>query len=125
MTVQELQQRNERFQQRATKMVDFLPGGSMLDSITSMVRSMRLIDKYFVRLLQVKEEILFNQIMGLIEEEMDEAVYNLDSIENRNKKAQMKALSELLKEGYDLLSLYSMCCDLVISKRVKEDEEWQ
>ena len=61
--------------------------------------------------------------MSRIEEEIDESVFILDRVEQQNRKYKLKVIENFLKEGYDLLSIYSLCCDHIISKRVNKDEE--
>lgn len=123
MTLKDIQERNLKFQKSAAGMVDLIPGGSFLDVSTALIRSARLTDKYLLRLVQSKDEMSFAQTMDLIEAELDEAVYLLDRIDNINRKHKLKMIQNFLKEGYDLLSIYSLCCDQLIGRRINEDEE--
>ncbi len=123
MTLKDIQERNLRFQRKAASMVDLIPGGSFLDVSTALIRSARLADKYLMKLVRSKDEMTFSQIMDLMESELDEAVYLLDRIDNINRKHKLKMIQNFLKEGYDLLSIYSLCCDQLISRRINEDEE--
>ncbi len=123
MTLQDLQKRNEHFQRRAAELVDLMPTGGLLDVTTALIRSARLIDKYLTKLLQATSEDVFSKTMGLIEEEIDESVYILDRIDMKNRKYKLKVLDNFLMEAYDLLSVYSLCCDYVVSKRINKSEE--
>ncbi len=123
MTLQDIQKRNEHFQRKAAGLVDLLPTGGLLDVTTALIRSARLIDKYLTKLVQATNEDQFSLAMKLIEEELDESVFILDRMDQKNRKYKLKILEIFLKEGYDLLSVYSLCCDHIISKRVNKDEE--
>ena len=123
MTLPDLQKRNEHFQRNAAALVDLMPGGGLLDVITALIRSVRLFDKYIDRLIRSTNEEQFTEAMALIEEELDESVYNLDQMDKKNRKHELKVLENFLKEGYDLLSIYSLCCDHIISKRICKEEE--
>lgn len=123
MTLKDIQERNQRFQKRTASLVDMIPGGGFLDVSTAMIRSARLIDKYLFKLVRSANESEFAQTMDRMEEELDEAVYLLDRIDNKNRTYKLKMIETFLKEGYDLLSIYSMCCDQLIGKRISEDEE--
>jgi hypothetical protein len=123
MKLQDLQKRNLSYQKKAGDLVDLIPGGGFLEISTALIRSVRLIDKHLIRSLQAPNEIQFGHIMGQIEEELDESVFMLDRIDKQNRNLKMKALDDLLKEGYDLLSIYSICCDQLIGKRMHKDEE--
>ena len=123
MTLKDIQERNLRFQKKAASLVDLIPGGSFLDVSTALIRSARLTDKYLLRLVRSKDETTFSHTMDLIEAELDDAVYLLDRIDNINRRHKLKLIQNFLKEGYDLLSIYSLCCDQLISRRINEDEE--
>ena len=90
---------------------------------TAIIRSVRLIDKYLIKMIRSKTTSEFDQSIDLIENELDEAVYILDRIDNKNRKYKLQVIETFLKEGYDLLSIYSLCCDQVIGQRINEDEE--
>ena len=123
MTLQDLQKRNEQFQRKAAGLVDLMPTGGLLDVTTAVIRSIRLIDKYLTKLVKSKSEDEFTLAMRMIEEEIDESVYILDRIDKKNRKHKLTVLDKFLMEGYDLLSVYSLCCDHIISKKVMKDEE--
>lgn len=123
MTLKDIQHRNMRFQKKAADLVDLIPGGGFLEVSTQIIRSVRLVDKYLLKLIRSDREMEFTRVMDLIEEELDDAVYILDRIDMLNKKHKMKVIQNFLKEGYDLLSIYSLCCDQLIGRRINEDEE--
>ena len=123
MTLQDIQKRNEHFQRKAAGLVDLIPTGGLLDVTTALIRSARLIDKYMTKLVQATTEEHFSQAMKLIEEEIDESVFILDRMDQKNRKYKLQVLDNFLKDGYDLLSIYSLCCDHIISKKVNKEEK--
>jgi len=123
MTIQDIQRRNEHFQKKTIELVELLPGSGFLEVSTALIRSIRLIDKYLIKSLQVQSAAQFSHLMGRIEEELDEAVYILDRIDKTNRSYKMKVVENFLKEGYDLLSIYSLCCDQLIGKKLRVDED--
>jgi hypothetical protein len=123
MTLQDIQKRNEHFQKKTIELVELLPGSGFLEVSTALIRSIRLIDKYLIKSLQVQTPGQFSRLMGMIEEELDEAVYILDRIDKTNRTYKMKAVENFLKEGYDLLAIYSLCCDQLIGKKLRVDED--
>ena len=123
MTLQNLQKRNEQFQLKTAGLVDLMPAGGLLDVTTALIRSIRLIDKYLAKLVKSSSEDEFSLSMKRIEEEIDEAVYILDRIDKKNRKHRLNVLANFLKQGYDLLSVYSLCCDHIISKKAIKDKK--
>ena len=123
MTLQNLQKRTEHFQRKAAGLVDLMPTRGLLDVTTAVIGSVQLIDKYMTRLVQSTNEDEFTLAMRRIEEEIDESVYILDRIDKKNRKHKLTILDNFLMEGYDLLSVYSLCCDHIISKKALKNEE--
>ncbi len=127
MTIKDIQKKNEGFQRRASGMVDMVPNGGLLDAITALVRSMRAIDKCLQKMLHPSSDTRFKYIHSILEEEMDETVYLLDRLESRNRDLKLPALERVLREGFDLLAIYSMCVDQIICNQIgkysKGDEE--
>jgi len=123
MTLKEIQKRNEQFQQKAARLVDLLPGGGLLDVSTGLIRSARLIDKYLIRLVHATEENKFNQAIRLVEDELDESVYLLDQVDRKNRKFKLDTINSFLKEGYELISFYSLCCDQLVSSRIETEKD--
>ena len=118
MTYKDIKERNERFQKQTIRLVDLFPDGGYLDMSTGLIRGVRLIDKYLIKLVGAKTKDQFDLALHAIEKELDDAVYLLDRIEFKNKELKVKQIEVYLKEGYDLLSIYSMCCDHMIASRI-------
>lgn len=119
MTLHQLSNRNEKFQQSATEIAELVPGGNLLGFSTTLIRGAQKLDRNLTRIIEVKTEARFFQSIEAMEDEMDEMVYLLDKLESINRKDQLVAINDFLKIGYELLSLYSLCCDQVIERRAK------
>lgn len=122
MTVLELHNLNEKFQKSAVTLSELIPSGGLTNATSAVIRSARKIDMQFAKLLAAPSEMKFNMIMDKLEEEMDEVLFVLDQLDIANKKRQIVLIKDFLKEGYDLLSLYSRCFDSIIDKKVYKEE---
>ena len=121
MTLTQLQNLNVAYQKQAEQVAELFPG--LLGGMTAIIRSAKRIDERFKLLISAKSEIQFHNLMNKIEEEMDEIIFILDRLDEANTERKITKISDFLMEGYELLSVYSKCCDIVIGKRVvKEDE---
>lgn len=122
MTVEQIQQLNEKFQKQAVQLSELIPSGSLVQASSMLIRSSREIHEDFIRLLKSKGEEQFNKVMSRMEDEMDEVVFILDQLEIANKKQQISLIQDFLKEGYGLMSIYSRCFDQIIDKKVYKEE---
>lgn len=122
MTVLELHNINEKFQKSAVMLSELIPSGGLTNATSAVIRSTRKIDAQFAKLLAAPSEMKFNMIMDKLEEEMDEVMFVLDRLDEANKKRQIALIKDFLKEGYDLLSLYSRCFDSIIDRKVYKEE---
>jgi hypothetical protein len=122
MTVLDLHNTNEKFQKSAVTLSELIPSGGLTNATSAVIRSSRKIDFQFAKLLAAPSEMKFNMIMDKLEEEMDEVMFILDRLEEANKKRGIVLIKDFLKEGYDLLSLYSRCFDSIIDKKVYKEE---
>ncbi len=122
MTVTEIHELNEKFQKSAVQLSELIPSGSLVQATSMLIRCARKIDDKFSKLLAAETEAKFGQIMSILEDESDEVLFILDQLEIANKKQQISLINDFLKEGYDLISLYSKCFDYIIDKKVKEEE---
>ena len=122
MTLEQLHNRNEKFQKDAVTLAEMMPGGNMLEFSSLLIRGAKKVDAKLKILVSAKDETGFNQHMSQMEDELDEMVYMLDKLDQANRSKKVDFISDFLKKGYDLVSLYSMCCDQIISKRMKIEE---
>ena len=122
MTLKQILQLNEKFQKQAVQLSELIPNGTLVQATSMLIRSAREIHQGFLQLLKSKSETSFNHIANKMEEEMDEVVFILDQLELANKKQQISLIQDFLKEGYDLMSIYSKCVDQIIDQKVYREE---
>lgn len=122
MTATQIHELNEKFQRKSVQISELIPSGGLTEATSAMIRSARKIDAQFLKLIQAPSESHFNRIMDKMEEEMDEILFILDQLELANKKRNISLITEFLKEGYNLVSVYSKCFDYIISKKITEEE---
>lgn len=122
MTLTEIKELNEKFQKSAVQLSELIPTGTLMQATSMLIRSARKIDELFSALLAAKSEVHFNKLMDDLEEETDEVLFILDQLEIANKQQKISLINDFLKEGFDLIALYSRCFDYVISKKVNREE---
>ncbi|MEQ6165972.1 hypothetical protein AAOE16_02165 [Ekhidna sp. MALMAid0563] len=122
MTVTEIHELNEKFQKGAVQLSELIPSGTLVQATSMLIRCSRKIDDQFLKLLKAPSEMAFNQIMGKLEDETDEVLFILDQLELANKKQQIALINDFVKDGYDLMSIYSRCFDVIIDRKQKEEE---
>lgn len=123
MTLEQLSQLNEKFQNKASQLADLLPGSNLLAFSSAIMRSSQKMDKILHKVLSAKGQISFYNQMDALEEEMDELIYMIDKLDDANKKRQIPTITDFVKKGYELLSLYSICCDQIIEKKMKNEDK--
>ena len=121
MKLEDISNRNRKFQKAAMKVTNLFPGGQVVMMTSVIMRSSKKLDVIFPKLLTAKTEMRFSIVLEKIEEEMDEIVYALDKLSLLNRRDRLPMLTEFVKYGYDLLSIYSFACDKIIERRVTED----
>ncbi|MEQ8627210.1 hypothetical protein [Ekhidna sp.] len=122
MTVTEIHELNEKFQKGAVQLSELIPSGTLVQATSMLIRCSRKIDDQFLKLLKAPSEMAFNQIMGKLEDETDEVLFILDQLELANKKQKIALINDFVKDGYDLMSIYSRCFDVIIDRKQKEEE---
>lgn len=125
MTLEQLHHRNERFQQKATELADLLPGSNLLAFSSALIRSARKLDALLGKVLSAKTETSFYQQMENLEEEMDEIIFMLDKLDTTTRGRKIGMITDFVKNGYELLSLYSLCCDQLLEKKTKKEDEFE
>lgn len=123
MTINELEELNEKFQKSAVQLSELMPSSGLANATSLIIRSAQIINKEMRRLVHVASEISFNRIMDKMEEEVDEVLFVLDQLGNANKKQQISLINDFLKEGYELLSVYSRVFDSIIEQRIEKEED--
>ena len=122
MTLEQIQQLNEKFQKQAVQLSELIPSGSLVQATSMLIRSSREIHEDFIKLLKARTESQFNQLMQRMEDEMDDVIFILDQLELANKQQKISLIEDFLKEGYELMSIYSKCFDQIIDKKVYKEE---
>ena len=122
MTLEQIQQLNEKFQKQSVMLSELIPSGSLVQATSILIRSSREIHENFMKLLQARSEGQFNKLMQLLEDEMDDVIFILDQLELANKQQKISLIEDFLKEGYELMSIYSKCFDQIIDKKVHKEE---
>lgn len=123
MNLNQIQQRNEKLQDAAARITELLPDAQMMPFTTIIIRSSKKIGAIFPSLLSARNEMAFGKVMDRLEDEMDEVIYALDKLGDLNRIQKNRMINDLVKYGYDLLSIYSMACDKIIEKRVENEQE--
>ncbi|MFY0599137.1 MAG: hypothetical protein JXR03_05665 [Cyclobacteriaceae bacterium] len=122
MTLEELHKRNEKFQKEAGQLAELVPGGNMLEFASLMIRCAKRMGAQLQKLISTKSEMAFHTALSKMEDEMDEVVYMLDRLDEANRVMKLDDIKSFIKKGYDLLSIYSICCDQLIERKVKTEE---
>ncbi len=122
MTLEQLYRRNEKFQKEASQLAEMVPGGNMIEFSSLLIRGAKKMDSQLQKLVSTKSENSFHSALSKMEDEMDEVVYMLDRLDEANRMKKMEFINEFIKNGYDLLSIYSLCCDQLIERKIKADE---
>ena len=123
MTIEQLSQQNEKFQQRAAEIAELVPGSNLLEYSSILIRSSKKLDRILKNLLQANTEARFFQQVDAMEEEMDEIIWFLDQMDLENRKSKLGTINDFVKKGYELLSIYSLSCDRIIERRTKKEDE--
>jgi len=122
MTVTQIHELNEKFQKGAVQLSELIPSGTLVQATSMLIRSCRRIDDLFLKLLKAPTEDSWNKIMSQLEDETDEVLFILDQLELANKKQGISLINDFLKDGYELMSIYSKCFDAIIERKVKNEE---
>ncbi|MEQ8550767.1 MAG: hypothetical protein RIC03_22825 [Cyclobacteriaceae bacterium] len=123
MTLDQIHRLNGKFQHKTAQISELMPGGNLVEFASVLIRNSRRMDTVFTKMLAVQTQSGLGRAMARMEEEMDEIIFMLDQMDLANKKRNIKLITELVKEGYELLSIYSICCDQLLEKRLKREEQ--
>lgn len=125
MTLQELTGINEKFQQKASEIAELLPGSNLLAFSSAIIRSARKMNSTLQKVVAAKSMMSFYAQMDALEDEMDELIYLLDKLDVANRASKITILTDFVKRGYEVLSLYSICCDQILEKQAKKQDEFE
>ena len=124
MTLDDLTAKNEKFQQGVAQITELVQHPTILDHCTMLIRSAKRMDNNLRKVIRSNSESLFNTHMGSIEEETDEIIFLLDQLSAFDKVQVSRVMVDLVKEGFDVLSIYALACDKIIEKRVAKEDEF-
>lgn len=122
MTIAELFELNEKFQKSAVQLAELIPTGVFADASTVIIRNSRLMHEQLEHMIHSKNESQLGTAIERAEDHSDEIIFLLDQMEIANKNQPISIIDTFLKEGYDLLSIYSMAFNQVIKEKVPSEE---
>ena len=122
MTVADLQMLNVKFQKGAVQLSELIPTGGLTEATSVIIRSTQLIHSHLEKLIHSETEAQLGDAIERVEDNMDEIVFILDQLEIANKKQPISIIEDFLKEGYDLMSIYSVCFNQVINQKIPSEE---
>jgi hypothetical protein len=123
MKLNQIEDLNKKLQDLAAKCSEAIPGENLVEHISNIIRSLKAIDTRFLKLIQSKSDMTFFTTLEKLEEQLDEVVFALDQIHLVNTKYEINVLNQLIIDGYEMLSIYSMACDSMIEKRVNKEKD--
>jgi len=122
MTITELHLQNVKFQKGAVQLSELIPSGALTEATSVIIRSSQLLHAFLEKLIQAGTEAELGNAIERVEDNMDEIVFMLDQLDIANKKQPISLIEDYLKEGYDLMSVYSVCVNQVINQKVPSEE---
>lgn len=122
MTIEELKGQNEKFQKAAVQISELIPSGGLTNATSLIIRSARRIQSYLEKLTHAETDVQFSKSIDYMENHMDEVIFILDQLDIANRKQELSLINDFLKQGYDLLSIYSMWVDEIIKTRMHSEE---
>ncbi len=121
MIVAEIHDMNEKLQQSAINLSELIPSSSLVRDISIIIRSTGKVDKQFQQLILKKEQVEFNQNLDILENELDEIIFILDSLEKENKERRIDLVKDFLNEGNSLIACYSRAIDFLLKRQSKKE----
>lgn len=122
MTVTELHQRNVKFQKGAVQLSELIPTGGLTEATSIIIRSSQLLHQFLEKLIHAETEAQLGNAIERVEDNMDEIIFILDQLDIANKKQPISIIDDFLKDGYDVLSIYSACVNQVMNEKVPNEE---
>ena len=122
MKLNDLTNRNKKFQDAVAQITELVHHKSVLEYGSQLIRSARKMDALLRKLLGTQSELQFNTVIESLEEESDEIIFILDQLTDFDKKNNTKVMRQMVKQGFDVISLYSFACDKLIASRLSKDE---
>ncbi len=122
MTVEDLHRLNVKVQKGAVQLSELMPTGGFTEATSMIIRSSQLLHSYLEKLIHAKTDHQLGEAIERIEDNLDEITFVLDQLEISNKNQPINFIDEFLKEGYNMLSLYSTCVNQVMNEKIPNEE---
>lgn len=116
MRLSDLYKQNDIYLARVFDQIELQPNAKAFESLSCLMRSMRLLKEHTNNAFLAKEEDAFYMCVKLMEDEADEALLFLDNLRRHDRRT----FSDLIRDGEELLSQYVIACDLLIEKNIKK-----
>ena len=120
MTIQEIEKINKQFQSKALLLSELIPRTDMLEFGTLLRRKSVEIHQLFEMLIRTNAMASFWRTLEKMEEVMDDLVYELDRLHDLNNMMKINQVGDFIKNGYDMLSIYSISSDQVVKQKAAE-----
>lgn len=122
MKLNDLTERNKKFQDAVAQITELIHHKSVLEYCSQLIRSARRMDAMLRKLLATRNEMQFNTVIESLEDESDEIIFILDQLTDFDKRNGTSVMKHMVKQGFDVISLYSFACDRLIASRLSKDE---
>ena len=122
MKLNDLTERNKKFQDTVAQITELVHHKSVLEYSSQLIRCARKMDALLRKLLATQSEAQFNVVIESLEDESDEIIFILDQLTDFDKRNGTKVMKHMVKQGFDVISLYSFACDKLIASRLSKDE---
>lgn len=115
MRLSQLYRMSDDFLGRVLDQSEMNPSIIAFQAMMSISRSIRLIKEHLNNAFLSKERDQFYKCIDALEEECDEAIYQVDLLRQEDKRKHM----DLITEGEELLSHYVIAYNMLIEKAIK------
>lgn len=115
MRLSQLYRMSDDFLGRVLDQSEMNPSIIAFQAMMSISRSIRLIKEHLNNAFLSKERDQFYKCIDALEEECDEAIYQVDLLRQEDKRKHMN----LITEGEELLSHYVIAYNMLIEKAIK------
>lgn len=118
MNIKKLNQQNEEFQKAIMQFSKLILSEDLMNTFTLVIGYTKKIQSYFEKLASYKTELELSLTIDKMENHIDDAIFILDQIEIVHRKKGIQPINDVVKDGYNLLSIYSMQIDLLIESKI-------
>ncbi len=115
MRLSQLYRMSDDFLGRVLDQSEMNPSVMAFQAMMGISRSIRLVKEHLNNAFLSKEKDQFFKCIDALEEECDEAIYQIDLLRQDDKRKHMG----LISEGEELLSHYVIAYNMLIEKSIK------